>query len=191
MAGLLRGRSLLLPLAAIRARRAHAAMSFLSYTVAFGLFGFAASMNATLGHLTPDRTARIRLDTGTAVIVLIGLATILVLNGSALALSVRSHIKELAVLKAVGFPSHRIVAFVFLEAALPASLGALVGLALSQPLALWTLHRFPGGASVKLSTMSAGAAALAALAVISLLVMSVLIPAHRVLRLDVVATLSR
>ena len=188
---LLRTGSLLLPLAAIRARAAHARMGFVSYTLAFALFGFAASLNATLKHLPghhPD--AQIRLDAGTTAIVLVGLATVLALNSHAVALTVRTHLSELAILKAVGFSPARIVCFIFLEAAIPAGLGAVLGLLVSQPLALWTLHRFPGP-SPAFSPMSAGGTALAALAAASLMVFTVLIPARRVLRVDVIAALSR
>lgn len=187
---ILRTRHLLLPLAAIRARAAHARMGFISYTMAFVLFGFAASLNATLKHLAADHRAQVRLDGGTVAIVLVGLATALALNSHAVALSVRSHLRELAILRAVGFSSPRIVSFVFLEAAIPAALGALLGLLLSQPLALWTLHLFPKGEALPFHPMSGGVTVLAILAVASLLVLSVLAPAHRVLCLDVISTLS-
>jgi ABC-type antimicrobial peptide transport system permease subunit len=121
----------------------------------------------------------------------VGLLTLLILTSSAIALSVRTHIRELAVLKGIGFSSVRLVGFVFLETALPALSGSLLGLALSQPLAVWVMRLFPHGELLPLPHLTESAIALALLASAAVSFLSILVPAYRVMRLNVTAALSR
>ncbi|HEX4049473.1 MAG TPA: FtsX-like permease family protein [Steroidobacteraceae bacterium] len=182
---------LLLPLRAIRARAAQARLVFISYTLTLVLFGLAASVNTSLRHISTDPQARVQLDAGTAALVSVGLLTLLILTSSAVALSVRSHIRELAILKGIGFSSLRLVGFVFLETALPALSGSLLGLTLSQPLAVWVMRLFPHGELLPLPHLTGSAIVLALLATAVVSLLSIVVPACRVLRLNVSAALSR
>ncbi|HEX4051804.1 MAG TPA: FtsX-like permease family protein [Steroidobacteraceae bacterium] len=182
---------LLLPLRAIRARAVQARLVFISYTLALMLFGFAASINTSLRGISPNPRAHVQLDAGTAALVSVGLLTLLILTGSAIALSVRSHLRELAVLKGIGFSSPRLVGFVFLETALPALAGSLAGLALSQPLAMWVIHLFPHSELLPVPHLTETALALALLASAAVAFLSIIVPAYQVMRLNVSAALAR
>lgn len=182
---------LLLPLRAIQARAVQARLVLISYTLALVLFGLAASINDSLRHISTNSETHRQLDAGTAALVSVGLLTLLILTSCAIALSVRSHIRELAVLKGIGFSSPRLVGFVFLETALPALAGSLLGLSLSQPLAVWVIRLFPHGELLPFPHLSETAIALALLASAAVSFLSTVVPAYRVLRLNVTATLSR
>lgn len=184
-------RHLLLPLRAIRARAVQARLVFISYTLALVLFGLAASVNTSLRHISRSPQAQVQLDAGTAALVSGGLLTLLILISSAVALSVRSHIRELAVLKGIGFSSLGLVEFVFLETALPALWGSMLGLALSQPLAVWVIRLFPHGELLPVPHMTEMAIALALLASAAVAFLSIIVPAYRIMRLDITVALSR
>jgi ABC-type antimicrobial peptide transport system permease subunit len=182
---------LLLPVRAIQSRAAQARLVFISYTLAQVLFGLAASVNFSLRHISTSPEAHGQLDAGTAALVSVGLLTLLILTGSAIALSVRSHIHELAVLKGIGFSSALLLEYVFLESALPALPGSLLGLSLSQPLAVWVIRLFPQGKQLPFPHLTGTAIALALLAGAAVSFLSIVVPAYRVLRVNVTAALSR
>ena len=182
---------LLLPLAAIGQRSVHARLTFVSSLLGFLLFGIAAGINTSLKFVSSDPRRAVQLDLVTLTIVSLGLLTMLFLTGSAIAQSVRSHIKELAVLKAIGFSSGRIVTFVFLEAAIPCAAGALLGLALSVPCAAWIVGLLPQGNLLPAPRLTSRSLASALACATGLPLLSVVIPAYRVVRLDPAKALSR
>ena len=180
-----------LPIAAIRHRPIPAVMILASSTVGFLLFGIAAHFNAFFKHLGPGKAGGLGLDEATAAIIALGLGTIVVLTSTAISQSVRSHCRELAILKSLGFPSGQIILSVLLEAAIPSGSGALCGLALSRPCAIGVLRLLAGGRPFPAPQLSSLAISLAFVAALLLPLTSVLVPACRIIRLDAAATLSR
>jgi ABC-type antimicrobial peptide transport system permease subunit len=181
---------LMVPMAALRHRARQARLICASAAVGFCLFGLTEGLKFSLkglsrgvGHFDP-------LDAVTALVVSLGLLTMLFLTGTAISQSVRNDIADLAILKALGFSSSRIIFSVFLEAAIPGLLGAVLGLCLSHPTAVYLLHLLSRGnvlpsPHIGLEQLGLGLA-LATL----ILLAGVVLPALRVIRLNVATALS-
>jgi len=180
----------MLPLAAVRCRARQARLICASSAIGFCLYGLTEGVKFSLqavaaagGHFNP-------FDAVTALIISLGLITILLLTSMAIAQSVRNDIGDLAILKALGFSSSRIILFVFLEAALPGLLGALLGLCLSQPAALYLVSLLPRGNLLPAPHLALGQWGLALVLAAGVLLASVLLPALRIIRLNVANALS-
>jgi ABC-type antimicrobial peptide transport system permease subunit len=181
---------LMLPLAALRYRARQARLICASSAVGFCLFGVTEGLRFSLkavtrggGHFNP-------FDAVMAVLVSLGLLTMLFLTSAAIAQTVRNDMGDLVVLKALGFSSPRIVFAVFLEAALPGLLGTVLGLCLSQPAAAYLVHllssKHPLPSPHIGTEQLGGALGLATLIVLA----AVLLPALRIIRLNVATALS-
>ncbi len=96
---------------------------------------FAISMLSRIGNV------RALLGSVSAVIVF----TMLLVTGSNFALAMRERSKEVAILKAVGFSAGRVLSLLLGEAALLASAGGLIALALSFPMRWVPVQRISGG----------------------------------------------
>jgi putative ABC transport system permease protein len=79
----------------------------------------------------------------TAAIAGAGLGMILLLTGNAIARSVRERVPEFAVLQTMGFRPIHLMWLVFVEAAIPCVLGALVSTAFAGALEKWSTHYLP------------------------------------------------
>jgi putative ABC transport system permease protein len=135
------------------------------------------------GHVNP-------LDAVAALMVALGLLTMLFLTSTAIAQSVRNDISDLAVLKALGFSSSRIIFSVFLEAALPGLLGAVFGLCLSHPTTVYLLRLLSRGHVLPAPHIGLGQLGLALALATLILLAGVLLPALRIIRLNVATALS-
>lgn len=119
-----------------------------------------------------------------------GLFMILFLTGNSIAQSVRERIPEFAVLKTIGYSDAGVMALVFAEAAMPCLIGAGIGMVLASWVAA-NFHRmlppnvgFPAPyMSMMVYFLSLGCAVLVTL-------VSAVVPATRISRLDVATALS-
>ncbi len=180
----------MLPIAALRYRPRQARLICASAAVGFCLFGLTEGLKFSLeglskggGHFNP-------LDAMAALTVSLGLLTMLFLTSTAIAQSVRNDIADLAVLKALGFSSSRIIFSVFLEAALPGLLGAALGLCLSHPTTVYLLHLLSRGHVLPSPHIGLGQLGLALALTTLILLAGVLLPALRIIRLNVATALS-
>ena len=160
----------------------HPILTFVSMTIALILAGLTMGIAAILPH------AGNSLDMAADAIAGLGFAMILFLTVNAMAQSVRERRSEFAVLRALGFSSRRIVALIFLEAAIPCLGGALASLAAVEIIFV-LLVRFLfarlappslSGAMVVLGLAAAVAVAFAATA----------LPARRIMRQNLASALA-
>ena len=119
-----------------------------------------------------------------------GLFMILFLTGIGIAQSVRERINEFAVMKTVGFSDYGVMALVFTEAAILCLGGAFAGIALAFGLSQFLPRFIPPGWNVPPPAMSSGVifAAFGFAALVALV--SAILPARRVKRLDVATALA-
>lgn len=121
-----------------------------------------------------------------------GLFMILFLVGNAIAQSVRERIPELAVLKTVGFSDGRVMALVLAESLVPCVLGAVLGIALVQPVAAVPRAYLPGPFShFPAPTLGLTLQGLMIGAAVVLAFLSSAVPILRLRRLNVPAALAR
>ena len=71
--------------------------------------------------------------------------TMLLVAGSTMAMTIRERLREVAILKAIGFPRKIILGLVLGEASVVSLMGALVGIAMSKGLAATDVAAFTGG----------------------------------------------
>jgi len=121
-----------------------------------------------------------------------GLFMILFLIANAIAQSVRERVAEFAVLKTLGFSDAGVMTLVFVEAAFPCLLGALVGFAIATALAskitsLTALQKM----AVAPPTLSLGVLAIAFAFAAAVAFASAAMPAWRMRRLDIASALRR
>jgi ABC-type antimicrobial peptide transport system permease subunit len=181
---------LMLPIAALRCRARQARLICASSTVGFCLFGLTEGLKFSLREVTRGGGHFNPFDAVMTLLVSLGLLTILFLTSTAIAQSVRNDIGDLVVLKALGFSSSRIILSVFLEAALPGLLGAVLGLCLSQPAAVYLLHLLSGGNLLPSPHIGLEQLGLALALATTILLAGVLLPALRIIRLNVATALS-
>jgi putative ABC transport system permease protein len=119
----------------------------------------------------------------------VGLFMILLLTAHGMAQSVRERLGEFAVLKTIGYSDSGVIALLFAEALAPAILGAGLGLGLAASMAARIPKLLPS-LFLPEPYLSPLVIAEALLAVILLALLSVILPALRLKRLDVAAILS-
>lgn len=124
-------------------------------------------------------------------IALAGMFMVLFLTANGIAQSVRERLAEFATLKTIGFSDGNVVALVFLEAALPCLIGALLGVGLAAFLSglLPTLFP-PGQGTPPLPTMTAMVFVWAAISACVVALISAAMPALRLARMDIATALS-
>lgn len=139
-----------------------------------------------------------RSDNGTAIVnvavvtrrvAAVGLFMILLLTAHGMAQSVRERLSEFAVLKTIGYSDTNVILLVFAEALAPAILGEGLGLGLAALIAARIPKLLPSF-SLPEPYLSPAVMAQALLAVIVLTLLSVILPALRLRRLDVAAILA-
>ena len=134
-------------------------------------------------------TAIVNVAVVTRRVAAVGLFMILLLTAHGMAQSVRERLGEFAVLKTIGYSDAGVSALVFAEALAPATLGAGLGLGLAALLAGYIPKLLPT-LPLPEPYLSPAVIAEAFLAVIMLAVLSVILPALRLRRLDVAAILA-
>lgn len=141
---------------------------------------------------------RMRLGDGTSIVnvavvtrrvAAVGLFMILLLTAHGMAQSVRERLGEFAVLKTIGYSDAGVIALVFAEALVPALLGAGLGLGLAALLSARIPKLLPS-LSLPEPYLSSAVLAQAFLAVVLLTLLSVILPALRLRRMDVAAILA-
>jgi putative ABC transport system permease protein len=158
---------------------------------------FASSPNPTFA-VTDKATAqngaiaRFNIPLVTKGVTAAGLFMILFLIANAIAQSVRERVAEFAVLKTLGFSDFGVTTLVFVEAALPCLLGALVGFGIATALAsklagLSALQKM----AVAPPTLSLGVLAIAFAFAALVALASAALPAWRMRRLDIASALRR
>lgn len=180
----------MLPIAALRCRARQARLTCASTGVGFCLYGLTEGLKFSLKQVSRGGSHFNPLDAVMALAVSLGLLTILFLTSTAIAQSVRNDIGDLAILKALGFSSSRIILFVFLEAALPGFSGAIVGLCLSQPAAIYMVHLLSRGDPLPRPHLGLGQLGFALALVAIIFLASVVLPALRIVRLNVASAFS-
>ena len=134
-------------------------------------------------------TAAVNVAAVTRRVALVGLFMILLLTAHGTAQSVRERLSEFAVLKTVGYSDAGVTALVFVEALAPAILGAALGLIAAALLS----ERIPAllpGLGLPEPYLSPAVIGEALAAVILLALLSVVLPARKLKRLDVAAILA-
>lgn len=120
-----------------------------------------------------------------------GLFMILFLCANSVAESVRERIPEFAVLKTIGFGDRQVAALVFLEAALPAVAGAVLGTTLAGVLGSFTSRLGDGsGLTLPAASMSAGIVALALGIALIIGAASAVLPLRRLRTMDLAPALA-
>ncbi len=114
--------------------------------------------------------------------------TLLLVTGNTMAIAVRERMREMAVLKAVGFSDAFVLSLVMGESLLLAALGGGLGLALSK---LFTLRGDPTGGMLPYFYLSPPAVILGLLAALAVGVAAGILPAWSAMRLRVVDALRR
>jgi len=158
---------------------------------------FASSPNPTFA-VTDKATqqngaiARFNIPLVTRGVSAAGLFMILFLIANTIAQSVRERVAEFAVLKTLGFSDLGVMTLVFVEAAFPCLLGALVGFGIAMALA----SKIAGlGALQKMAvappTLSLGVLAIAFALAALVALASAALPAWRIRRLDIASALRR
>lgn len=120
-----------------------------------------------------------------------GIVMVVVLTTNALRHSLRERTTELAVMKAMGFPNHKIVTHVLVEAALPCLFGCLFGLAISAGLAATMPLMLPAAVLIPAPTIDFEVVSSGIGAALLVALVAGAWPAVRIARLDVAAALLR
>jgi putative ABC transport system permease protein len=134
-------------------------------------------------------TAAVNVAAITRRVALIGLFMILLLTGHGMAQSVRERLGEFAVLKTVGYSTPGIIALVFAEALAPALAGAGAGLALAAALSKH-IPALLSGIQVPAPYLSPAVVGDAFFAALLLALLSAILPALKLKRLDIAAVLA-
>lgn len=116
-------------------------------------------------------------------------ATILLIVGNTMMLTVRERTSEIAVLKTIGFTAQRIFRLVIGESMLLAVIGGLMGLGVAYAMTLALANVFAGRIGVM--AFSPGTALTGVILIVALGFLTGLLPALRAMRLDVVTALGR
>ncbi len=114
--------------------------------------------------------------------------TLLLVTGNTMAIAVRERMRELAVLKAVGFSDGFVLALVMGESLLLAAIGGGLGLALSK---LFTLRGDPTGGMMPYFYLAPAAVVLGLVVALAVGVAAGILPAWSAMRLRVVDALRR
>jgi putative ABC transport system permease protein len=119
-----------------------------------------------------------------------GLFMILFLTGNSIAQSVRERVPEFAVLKTIGFSDSGVMMLVFAEAAVPCLAGAALGMVLATWVASIFPRLLPAGVGFPPPYMAPGVYAIALAFAVAVALVSAVLPAARIARLDVATALS-
>jgi putative ABC transport system permease protein len=130
------------------------------------------------------------VDTLTREIALAGLLMILFLTANVIAQSVRERFAEFATLRALGYGDGMVIGLVVMEAVAPCLAGAGLGVALAAFLAHHIQAVMPPSFGIPMPTMSAAVYAGAALSAFFLAFASAVLPAIRLMRMDIATALS-
>jgi putative ABC transport system permease protein len=115
--------------------------------------------------------------------------TMLLVSGNTLSMSVRERIREMAVLKTVGYPPREILGVILGEAAVTSLTGGVIGCVLAYFLC-GAVRSAPGAGNwFSNLTLSPGVATIALLVAVSIGVVSALVPAISASRLSIVDSL--
>jgi putative ABC transport system permease protein len=171
--------------AGLRRRPAHPVLAFVSMAFATMLAGLAM----TAARVLPQGPGS-ELDKAVGVISGLGFAMILFLTGNAMAQSVRERGWEFALLRTLGFSGRRVVTLLFCEVVAPCLAGAVAGQALAQLFLLILSHLLVAKIKILLllPLISVGINFAAAILVAFI---SMILPARRLSRLNLAATLAR
>jgi putative ABC transport system permease protein len=123
-------------------------------------------------------------------IALAGMFMVLFLTANGIAQSVRERFAEFATLKTIGFSDTGVMALVFLEAALPCLLGAVLGVGFAASVAHLLPHLLPPGDGVPLPRVNATVVVWAAIGAAFVALASSVLPALRLKQMDIATALS-
>jgi putative ABC transport system permease protein len=123
-------------------------------------------------------------------IALAGMFMVLFLTGNGIAQSVRERFAEFATLKTIGFSDNGVMALVFLEAALPCLLGAVLGVGLAGAVAHQLPKLLPPGDGVPLPRINDTVVIWAAISAAFVALASSALPALRLKQMDIATALS-
>jgi putative ABC transport system permease protein len=130
------------------------------------------------------------IDTLTHEIALAGLLMILFLTANVIAQSVRERFAEFATLRAMGYGDHVVIGLVVLEAFVPCVAGAGLGVGLAAFLAGHIQAIVPPGFGIPTPAMSATVFGGAGISALVLAFVSAVLPAIRLMRMDIATALS-
>jgi putative ABC transport system permease protein len=124
-------------------------------------------------------------------VALAGMFMVIFLIANGIARSVRERFPEFAMLRTLGFSDTGVILLVFVEAALPCIVGALLGVALSAGITALIPHYFPRGIGTPvLPTVTASVFLWAGLAAAVVALASSALPALRLRRMDIATALA-
>jgi putative ABC transport system permease protein len=123
-------------------------------------------------------------------IALAGMFMVLFLTANGIAQSVRERFAEFATLKTIGFSDTGVMALVFLEAALPCLVGAVLGVGFAAWVAHLLPHLLPPGDGVPLPRVNATVVIWAAIGAAFVALASSVLPALRLRQMDIATALS-
>jgi putative ABC transport system permease protein len=123
-------------------------------------------------------------------IALAGMFMVLFLTANGIAQSVRERFAEFATLKTIGFSDNGVMALVFLEAAIPCILGAVLGVGLAASVAHLLPRLMPPGDGVPLPRINDTVVIWAAISAAFVALASSVLPALRLRRMDIATALS-
>jgi putative ABC transport system permease protein len=123
-------------------------------------------------------------------IALAGMFMVLFLTANGIAQSVRERRAEFATLKTIGFSDNGVVGLVFLEAAVPCLLGAVLGVGLAASISGYLPRLLPPGNGVPIPTMTGMVVVWAAACALIVALVSSALPALRLRRMDIATALS-
>jgi putative ABC transport system permease protein len=170
--------------AGLRRKPAHPILTFVSMSIATLL----ASLTMMAARVLPQGPSH-ELDKAVTAIAGLGFVMILFLTVNAMAQSVRERGWEFALLRALGFSGSRVAALLFCEVALPCLAGAAAGQGSAQLTLLIISRLLP--AQMKLTLLLPPAAvAIGFAAAVLVALASMILPAQRLLRLNLATTLA-
>jgi ABC-type antimicrobial peptide transport system permease subunit len=170
--------------AGLRRKPAHPILTFVSMTMASLLAG----LTMTANHVLPQGPGR-ELDKAVTAVAGAGFVMILFLTANAMAQAVRERGWEFALLRTLGFRGWCVVILLFCEVALPCLTGAAAGQGLAQLSLLAVSFLLPPQMKMTLVLPPAAVrVSFAAAAFVPFL--SMILPARRLLRLNLAATLA-
>jgi|SRR5579863_4220013 ABC-type antimicrobial peptide transport system permease subunit len=171
--------------AGMRRKPTHPVLTFVSMTLATVLAGLAM----TAARVLPQGPGH-ELDKAVTVITGLGFVMILFLTTNAMAQSVRERGWEFALLRTLGFSAPVVLTLLFSELALPCLAGAVAGEGLAQTVLVVVSHLLTAKMAIEtllpLASVEVNFAAAALVAFASMI-----LPARRLLGLNLAATLAR
>ena len=170
--------------AGLRRKPAHPILTFVSMTMATLLAG----LTMTADRVLPQGPGH-ELDKAVTAIAGLGFAMILFLTANAMAQSVRERGWEFALLQTLGFSGRRVVALVFCEVVLPCLAGAVTGQVLAQAV-LMIVSRLLSAKMKMTLLLPPASVATSFVAAVLVAFVSMILPARRLLRLNLAATLA-